>query len=296
MIGKTMRFTRLSLEAAGFTIVESLIVLAVTTFLFGSVVLLISGRQHKTEFQTAINSARQQVEQIINQTASGYFPSNNTYNCSANSGVPTITTVTDGGAAQGTNTGCVFLGKVVFFGSSDSDGDQQFITWPIVGNQNIASLGASGTTADQTISKAIPNPVDPARETTLLGSGLHVTAMYYNSSVSLKTAGVGFLAGDSTGLYAGGGANGLNSGSLQLSLYSINNTQAIATNQSQILTQLASSTTSNNYRSVSSVEICLASGTTDQSGLLTIGNTSASAVRQLSVTLKIANGQDCNFS
>lgn len=267
--------------ASGFTIVETLIVLAVTAAIFVATLAVINGRQSKTEFQTAINSITQQIQQIVNQTSSGYFPSNNSFQCSA--GAAGLPNVSEGGSGtgQGTNLGCVFIGKVIQFGVHGTD-PEEFITWPLAGNQNA-----------QTVASSYPQPVQSIIDTQNLTNGLSAVAMYYNGASNQKTAGVAFLAGDSSGQIASSGANGLNSGSEQFSLYAIHNTMVQSTTQSSMYSALKAQVSGNNYIHVNSVQICFASGTTAQSGLVTIGNSSG-VTRQLSVTLRIRGNTTCS--
>ncbi|MBP9820961.1 type II secretion system protein [Candidatus Saccharibacteria bacterium] len=57
----------------GYTIVEALIVLAVMGTLFISTSLLIRGRIQAYQYKEGMNSARQIIQDITNDTANGYF-------------------------------------------------------------------------------------------------------------------------------------------------------------------------------------------------------------------------------
>lgn len=261
--------------------------MAVTGFLFVVGAIAINGRQNRAEFQTSINSTTQQIQQIINETASGYFPSNNTFNCAAGvTGPPVITAGTGNG--QGTNLGCVFLGKVVQFVAGPDP--EPILTWPIAGNQNGA-----------TVDTAYPQPINQIIDNSTLTYGLTTQAMYYNNLPASKTAAFGVLAGDVSGNIFSAAANGigLQSGSQQMSLYAIKNTTTAYT-QATMLGKLQSTIAGPNapanvYVPVSSVEICFVSGSTNQSGLVTIGNSTAgSTSRQLTVTLQIKGNQTCS--
>ena len=75
----------------GFTIVETLIVLAVSGLLLISAIVMISGRTNKTQFTTAANDLKQSLEQVINEISSGYFPNANNFQCTA--GVAAVASV-----------------------------------------------------------------------------------------------------------------------------------------------------------------------------------------------------------
>ena len=57
----------------GYTIVEALIVLGVMGTLFISTSLLIQGRMQAYQYRESMNSARQMIQNITNDTANGYF-------------------------------------------------------------------------------------------------------------------------------------------------------------------------------------------------------------------------------
>jgi type II secretory pathway pseudopilin PulG len=286
-------------KAGGFTLVETLIVLAVTGALFVSAALLINGKQNTTQFQTAINNLQQQIQQIINETASGYYPNKGNFTCSGASSPITFTAV---GSGQGTNSGCIFLGKVIQFGSASDN--SELITIPIAGNQFVAG------SPTQTLAAAAPRAIAPASAiesvpdtslTTKMENGLSVASsngafassgMYYDkvSGGSVATGIVGFLAGSSSGDITGADASGnLKSGAQQLSLYGV---KTSTSNES--VTAAANAignntvTAASNLEAASSVFICLASATTNQSGLITIGGGGS-----LAVTLTIKDGTTC---
>jgi type II secretory pathway pseudopilin PulG len=106
-------------QALGFTILETMIVLAVSGLLLISALALISGKQGTAEFQTAINDLQQQIQQVINQTESGYYPSQSDFTCTAMPGMaPVIDTNTN--VSRGTNSDCLLLGNVIYFGPGNT--------------------------------------------------------------------------------------------------------------------------------------------------------------------------------
>lgn len=282
-------FAKSGIRQSGFTIVETLIVLAVTGALFVAAALLVNGRQNKTEFSTAINNLQQQLQQIIGQTESGYFPDNGNFSCTidtADSNHKLNITATP--AKQGTNQGCIFLGNVLQFGLDSGDGQQQFAIWPMAGNRQ-------GTTIKGPFASfgAQPTPVLPLKTYEQLQYGLHVVSMKYSTTgapPSQSTSGVGFLAGDSNGNFATPDATGLQSGSQQFSLYAVDPTDLTTTDESLMETRL-SQPIGAQLNPATAVNICLASATTDQSGLITIGTAGGDA--NLSVTLALKNGTVC---
>jgi prepilin-type N-terminal cleavage/methylation domain-containing protein len=121
-------------QSAGFTIVETLIVLAVSSVLAASSLLLINGKQNRTEFQVAANNLKQQFEQLINETANGYYPTRGDFYCDGAGGTPVIKADSNN-KQQGTNNSCIFLGKALAFGIPDS-GKESFTVYPLVAKRN----------------------------------------------------------------------------------------------------------------------------------------------------------------
>ena len=107
---------------AGYTIVEVLIFLVVSGVLFVSAILAISGRQTAVEFQQATRDAQNQMNDIINQISSGFYPKTDNIVCKV-VGVGTAPIITAGAAGaqtQGSSDDCVFLGKTAQFTKSTS--------------------------------------------------------------------------------------------------------------------------------------------------------------------------------
>jgi type II secretory pathway pseudopilin PulG len=330
--------------SVGFTIVEVMIVLAVSSLIVLSALTLVNGRQNKTEFTTGINDLEQQLQQYINETASGLYPGVGGFSCqSASSGPVTFTSTNN---AQGTNEGCIFLGKAIQFGLDSAE--TQLAVIPIVGKQ----YQADGVTPVASIGQAIPRATWPfmigpgntepqslqnLTDVEALEYGLHIAS--YNSACGvssapmavcyeptsdpgtyLQTGMAAFLFGDSSGTLATFSAtNGdIQSGSEQLSLYGVypsssalgggsQKGQATATASLNIGNVPPAITTMPNgtappggagmgwLQSASKVLICVASGSTNESGLITIGGGSSAGAGDgsLSVTLQIKEDQTC---
>lgn len=251
--------------SGGFTIVETLIVLAVTGILLASAVTLISGKQNKTEFQTAINNFQQQLQQVINETSSGFYSGD--ISCTASSGA--VSTVSTGANPTGQ---CIFVGKAIQFGS-DTD-PSQIISYPLVGSVRDIS-GAVNTDVRATNPVAVaanninPNIIDASSAITLNGGLTIPKPISYTGMHSGLTGVLAFLAGDNNGNFASANAttHGLNSGAQQFSLYAVNST---APNM-QKLTAADDIDNKNNLVPVTdAAQFCVQSGTTNQSALVTV--------------------------
>lgn len=121
----------------GYTIVEVMIFLAVSTALLLSVMAAVSGQQQKTQFVTGVRDFETKIQDIVNDVETGYYPNDGSTRCedagAANS--VDIQAVPDPGKqAQGTNTDCVFLGKAIAF-STVAGGSSAFTTTTIAGGR-----------------------------------------------------------------------------------------------------------------------------------------------------------------
>ena len=286
-------------HSGGFTIVETLIVLSVSAILALSALLLVNGRQNKTEFQTAINNLQQQVQQIINETQSGYYPNNNTFTCTTTSGIPDIRS---GSADQGTNNDCIFVGKALSFGDSDGGGSlksDQIMIYPLVANRQ-NSTGAEVTGYNSSEAKIVPVtkgavpplssfPADSSIHTLIsdaLGGGLSFKSAVYTPVGNFAAPHIAVF-GILTSL-ASVGTAGLNSGAQQFALYGFPGTNWGGANSDSPAT-VADNIYHNQsaIQPLTSISLCFDSGTTNQSGSLIIGDPANGG---LGVTLQIHDG------
>lgn len=98
----------------GYTIVEVMIFLAVTSALFLVAMVAINGRQAQTEFAQGARDFHSRIDDIINDASNGNFPTtpNLTCNVSGDS-APNVNSDSGSPKDQGTNQDCINMGKVV---------------------------------------------------------------------------------------------------------------------------------------------------------------------------------------
>lgn len=94
----------------GFTIIETLIFLAVSIVLFAAIGSSISGQQSRTQFTNSIRDIETALQDIINDVDAGYFPDNNISLAGLSCNSSGLTSVN-----QGTRSSCIFAGKAVQF-------------------------------------------------------------------------------------------------------------------------------------------------------------------------------------
>jgi type II secretory pathway pseudopilin PulG len=259
---------------SGFTIVETLIVLAVAMVLFLGAILLVAGQQRKVEFTQGVQDIRSVIEQTITEISTGYYPNSGNIRCTAAGSNLNITNAS--GTAQGSNTGCIFLGKAMQFGVSGTD-PQQYIVHTIAGLQNNTG----------TLASASPEAIDIAsdRVTGELRGGVTVTRMQYIAGGTRTDIGaVAFVNG--LGEYSN---NLLMSGTQQMSVVPVGGSGTVPNTNVASVVSAIENLENSPVNPDGGVEICFRSGGTEQSGLVTIGSNG----RNLSVKLDIKSTVDC---
>lgn len=124
----------------GYTIIETLIVLAASSFLVVVVILLITSQQGKTQFTQAARDADARLNDIVNDYATGYLVRTNNVSCTADGGGgrPALTSSTSN---QGTNIGCVYVGRLVRFTPDSSS----YTVHSLIGRQYVAGVFSQQT-------------------------------------------------------------------------------------------------------------------------------------------------------
>lgn len=293
LLGSVRRVKR---QAAGFTLVETMIVLAVTAFLFLVAVDAVNGKQSQTEFQQAINDIQNALQQTIATVNSGDYVNEGNFSCSDPSpGTPGDKPLISSGRGvqEGSSTGCILLGKVVQFSPSPATDPQEYIAYLVAGlRQNNGDIVTAAPTAvaPNLTQTTLPDATVPA----YLEGGLTVASMTYNAGGSPVPIGaMGLISG--LGSY---GAQGYSSGSQQVYLVPITGStinedtksmaSAINNNLAADYNMVTGASAPANY----SIQICFNSGTTGKSGLITIGGAGGNNLD--TVTTTIFSTKDCS--
>lgn len=109
----------------GFTIVETLIVLAVTSVIFVSALGSISDRQNRIQFSQGMREINANISDILNDVSTGYFPTVTGLTCvaDASNAAPMLGYNAGSGDTTGAKKDCVFAGKVIQIGTDTSASD-----------------------------------------------------------------------------------------------------------------------------------------------------------------------------
>jgi len=107
----------LPMRTGGYTVIEVLIVLSISSVVFLSAVLVFRGQSGGTRFTQSMHDLNSKIQSYANQVSSNKSPFSSAYSCAV-SGVnqrPVLTAAPSG--AAGTNEGCLFLGRALQVGS-----------------------------------------------------------------------------------------------------------------------------------------------------------------------------------
>lgn len=259
-------------------------VLTVSSVMFLSIVGVINGRQQKTQFQSAVNEVRTQVQQIANEVSTGYFPDNNSYTCQSVAAssiklVPKNTT---------NNGACVYLGKAIHFYSGAGAKDDQFAVYTIIGRRD--EVATYQTLAPHVVS---PLPTTDGfndnnfdiTDTRALQYGLTAKWLKYtNSAGAVVKAGGSFAFMQSlnaSGKTVSGGA------SQHLELVAFNGAGSkLSNDQANEALAINNDFKDNKIVIDSAISVCFDSGTTKQSVIVSVDTASS----RVGATTKINNG------
>lgn len=133
------------MPSGGYTIIEVMIFLIVSSALLTSVMAVMSGRQERIRFTQSVESFDQKMRDILNDVSTGYYPSANNVVCTST--VANDVQLSTGTAEQGTNaqskdSGCVFLGKAIELGAPSP---MDYSAYTMVAAKNATGLADAGT-------------------------------------------------------------------------------------------------------------------------------------------------------
>lgn len=271
----------------GYTIVEVMVFLVVSTALFVAAAATISGQQRKTEFTQALNDIESRVKDVANDVSTGFYPNTNNFSCTASGAGPIIQTAAS--TSQGTNVGCIFIGRVMQFGVQGTNGSG-FNVYTVVGQRLVGIAGSAEVTSLKEAKPvaiaqgsgayaSVPNAFDNLT----LQNGLQVNKItYVNGAVTKNVGAVGFF----TTFNSYGASGNLVSGAQTVQLIPIPATTLNAS--SQVTADAVDSFAAGAYDTSpdSGVIICFLSGGTNQYGQIIIGSNG----RQISTSRVIGSG------
>lgn len=278
--------------SAGFTIVETMIFLAISSVLLVSALYLVNGQQNSTEFSTAVRDIESQLRDVINDVSTGVYSYRANSQCYVTgAGVPP--TIDDAAVKkQGTNLGCTFIGRVFQF-SPHNDTDH-FYVYSVVGRQfsgsgptfgdDITNLWTAKPVAisPRTTDASIPDATDKLE----LRSGLRVEKMTYNDGAGDVNIGAFGIFTNFT--RTDGDLNTIkqNSDFWPIPNSVLNQTQLAAAEKIYEIGTAPAAAVIPFRNPENGINVCFVNGRVPQHGLITIGNQNG----RLTANLIIGNG------
>jgi len=136
----------------GYTIIEVMIVIAITALLFASAVITFRGEQGRTGFSQSMQDLASSIQNYASKISSGTYPGSDGLQCDASSGQPRISN-NNGTVASNQ---CIFLGRVFMIQPTGSSSDT-ISSYVIVGTRDIFAGGFDSGTLISSLDQAQPN-------------------------------------------------------------------------------------------------------------------------------------------
>ena len=244
----------------GFTIVEVLIVLAISGVIMVATLPFISGKQSSTQYTVGINQLQAQISSVINNISTGNIPVAGSYVCTESSSTIKITSGT------GSNTGaCQFIGEAIYFQKNSMK------VIPIIG------LRVNSSVLVQSLSDANPCPmlnggtgtcsIFDGSTTYSYTNGI-VLSKYNNNSISNSNGGL-FAYFTLSSIVSLGQLNGsISVDSLNIPAVNPLTNPEPGTSGANIFTLINGLSDTNSYNT--SLDLCFYSSTTKTKGVITL--------------------------
>lgn len=249
-------------DAGGYTIIEVIVVLTVSALLFAASVTGYVLQNRRTAFANSVNDFAQNIQDVLNDVENGFYPSDNSFTCSAPAagGNPSIDPNTS--AQQGTNSECIFVGKAIQFAPAGTNSAAMDI-YTVVGRR----IKGGSTDPVSVINDARTKGSDILVDRNTLSSAIGVLSVKrhdngnFLSGIAVLTNSLGSTI--DTGLNArssiavvpnGGGPNGLN------------------ITRPQFMAQLVDMTTGDIDNATHGIDICLQEGGGGRTAVISLGS------------------------
>jgi hypothetical protein len=276
----------------GYTIVEVMIFLAVSSLLFVTTMLTLSGRQNRVEFVNVVRDFETKLTDIANDVATGYYQVGSTNFTCDHKTPPAQRIIGSGGSdSQGEHKGCIFLGRLVKLGQDVGTNNEGYGIYSMVGNRTVGPAASSANVAS--LSEANPSLLwtdnditnQELREEKLFGFGTKVACIGTGAgvvscrpNVDTQNAGIAFI----THVNGVPGKNETGSGiRAELHVYSA---ITIPDKADDFITDITANSPAE------STVVCLLSGTTNQYALIYLGSAGGSG---LTIKSEIYEGTTC---
>lgn len=154
-----------------FTIVETLIFLAVTSLTFVLISTSIAGKRGNAEFTDSVHDFESRLRDLANDVSTGYYLKTGNFRCIPNvaaAPAPGVTFTNVGPLPEGTNAGCISVGQRIVF--SVPLPSPTYTVNNLAGRQKIIAAGISKDVTSISETQPAVNPYGQNTETINLGT------------------------------------------------------------------------------------------------------------------------------
>lgn len=269
-------------RSKGFTIVETMIVLAVSGAIMIGALSLVGGSQNRVQFDVALKDVDQQITTVVNNVANGFYPDLKNQVCTVDD-LNFRLNLSPAASSLGKNLNCVFLGSVIEFTDQD-----YFNVYTIAGRRIKSSTNTVNTKMADSYSTALITPNSPQKIN--LSNGIEVSKIKIDtngdgaySAAESSYGSIGFF----TTLGDEDSSGQLLSGSLSIDYIGMLTSGIDSTNDipggAGYIQNGFRSYYAGNVNPSSGIMVCLKSNTTNDYGIITIGGEGRSATTSVRV-------------
>ncbi len=168
--------------SGGYTIIEVLIFLTISTAVFVAAQLVFQGQQGKTQFEQGMNELASRLQLYVGQVGTGIFPGQDQYSCSIS--VASGRSALSAGGNAGTSQECIFLGSAFQVVPGNSD----LYIYTVLGNRTVTISGQVQPVTS--LAQALPEPV--------VKNGANLTQTYSTTWAKVVSSKITLAAGTTT--------------------------------------------------------------------------------------------------
>lgn len=193
-------------HSSGYTIVEVMIVLAISSALFSVAILGYSSQNRKTGFTNAVRDLELTIQDTLNDVSTGYYPNSGNLTCTRTGSPAAYPKVEAGSSQQGTNQDCIFVGKAIDLNSEPAD--NTFEIYTIMGLKNSSTDREKlANSIEDSANRTIANVYQGAIESHTVNNSIDVKrTIVGDGSTSTPSNGFAVVSGFGGGELGGAGA------------------------------------------------------------------------------------------
>jgi hypothetical protein len=132
-----------NIKFAGFTVIETIIFLAVSSALFVAVIVTVSGQQARAEFTYGVQEFSTRIEDVMNDVTTGFYQSNGSFRSTAPGGAAVV--IAPIATNRGETADCILVGRVLQVGAAGVTGapspKESYRVMSVVGRRRVVAGG-----------------------------------------------------------------------------------------------------------------------------------------------------------